>query len=332
MPMPMPMHTLSGKANVGDPEAQPHAGRFWRRWGWQLGRLWGRMPFAWRLATARRLAGWFLRLPSVERDHLLTNLRLCFADLTATQRDELARVNALETVLAAMNQYRLWALSLSQIRRDVSIQNAATLHAACQRGPVIVVCPHFLGAEFAIFRLGIEFDSMRPGLDGRMNVVYEPYPEPDFEAWRQRMRLRLGPCQFTAVGAPLRPLLRGLQGGTPVVLLPDLDMGPTGALFVPFFGVPAATVRTAAWCAAKTGASVIPVSIHRTTGDHFVLTVQPAVQQLGSDIDDGTRRISAAIETLVREAPHLYWWAQPRFATRPAGQTSPYGHAGSTPA
>jgi Kdo2-lipid IVA lauroyltransferase/acyltransferase len=322
------MDTPTSQADAGSPRLlRAEAGRFWRPWGWQAARLWGRMPFAWRLAVARRLGDWFLRLESVERDYLLTNLSLCFADLTATQRDELARLNTVETVLAAMNQYRCWALSLSQIRRDVCLENVATLHEASQRGPVVVVCPHFLGAEFAIFRLGIEFASMRPGLAGMMNVVYDPSREPDFEAWRQAMRLRLGPCQFTAAGNSLRPLLRGLQNRTPVVLLPDLDMGPQGSVFVPFFGVEAATVRTAAWCAAKTGASIIPVSIRRTAGDHFVATVQPPVQQLGSDINDGTRRISAAIETMVREAPHLYWWAQARFATRPGGEPAFYGAA-----
>jgi Kdo2-lipid IVA lauroyltransferase/acyltransferase len=324
------MDTLSRQAPVGSPRARSKASSFWSRLGWQLARMWGRMPFAWRLATSRQLAHWFLRLASVERDYLLTNLRLCFPDMAAHQREELARLNALETVLAAMNQYRCWALSLSQIRRDVSIQNVAALHDASLRGPVIVVCPHFLGAEFAVFRLGIEFADMGLGPDGAMNVVYDPYREPDFDAWRQGMRLRLGPCRFTAVGAPLRPLLRGLQNRTPVVLLPDLDMGSAGSVFVPFFGVQAATVRTAAWCAAKTGASVVPVSIRRTTGDRFLLTVQPAVQQLSSDLDDSTQRINAAIETMVREAPHMYWWSQPRFATRPAGQSSPYVQAGPT--
>ncbi len=326
------MDTLSSQADVGQPSVRAGASKCWRRWGWHAARLWGRMPFAWRFAVARRLGDWFLRLDSVERDYLLTNLGLCFADLTATQRDELARLNAVETVLAAMNQYRCWALSLAQIRRDVSIENVATLHAASQRGPVVVICPHFLGAEFAIFRLGIEFASMRPGLDGRMNVVYDPSREPDFEAWRQSMRLRLGPCHFTAAGASLRPLLRGLQNGTPVVLLPDLDMGPEGSVFVPFFGVEAATVRTAAWCAAKTGASIVPVSIRRLGGDRFVATVQPPVQQLGSDINDGTRRISAAIEAMVREAPHTYWWAQARFATRPRGEPPLYGGAATAAA
>jgi Kdo2-lipid IVA lauroyltransferase/acyltransferase len=285
------------------------------------------MPFAWRHAVARRLAHFFLRLDSVERDYLLTNLSLCFPHLSVAQRDELARQNALETLLAAMNQYRCWALSLTQIRRDVHLENAATLHAARQRGPVVVLCPHFLGAEFAVFRLGIEFASMQPGPGGMMSVVYDPCREADFEAWRQRMRLRLGPCHFIAAGSSLRPMLRGLQNGTPVVLLPDLDMGPQGAVFAPFFGVDAATVRTAAWCAAKAGATVLPVSIRRSKGDHFVATVHPPVQQLGDDVDAGTRRINATIEALVREAPHAYWWAQARFATRPAGQASLYGAA-----
>jgi Kdo2-lipid IVA lauroyltransferase/acyltransferase len=289
-----------------------------RRAGWEAARLWGRMPFAWRHATARRVGDFFLQQPSLDREFLLTNLTLCFPELSPAQREELARVNATEMVLAAMNQYRCWALSAAQMRAHVSVDNLSLVHTLRRHGPLMMLCPHFLGMEFAVTRLGLE---------GLMSVVYDRSRQADFEVWRQKMRARLGPCQFIPVGAPMRPLLRGLQTGTPALLLPDLDMGPHGAVFAPFFGIPAATVRTAAWCAAKTGAAVLPVSVQRVQGDEFLATVHAPITGLGFDVDAGTHRINASIEALVRAAPSQYWWAQPRFATRPAGEAALYSAA-----
>ncbi len=290
-----------------------------RRLGWELGRLCAHTPFAWRHGLAQRVADDFLQRPSPQQHHLLTNLRLCFPDMTNQARDELARLNATETVLAAMNQYRCWSLSAAQMRDQVVVDNLSLMHRLRREGPLLLVCPHFLGMEFAVTRLGLE---------GLMTVVYDRHAQADYERWRQRMRGRLGPCDFIPVGAPLRPLLRGLQRGTPALLLPDLDMRqPQGNFFSPFFGIPAATVRTTAWCVAKTAATVVPVSVRREQGDRFVATLHEPVSQLNADINLGTHRIHAAIEGLVRATPAQYWWAQPRFATRPPGEPDLYASA-----
>lgn len=290
-----------------------------RRLGWELGRLCGHTPFAWRHGLAQRVADDFLQRPSPQRHYLLTNMRLCFPELPGQQREELARLNATETVLAALNQYRCWALSAAQMRQHVVVDNLSLLHRLRREGPLLMMCPHFLGMEFAVTRLGLE---------GLMTVVYDRHAQADYERWRQRMRGRLGPCHFIPVGAPLRPLLRGLQAGTPALLLPDLDMRqPHGNFFSPFFGIAAATVRTTAWCAAKGGATVVPVSVRREQGDHFVATLHEPVSGLGADINAGTHRINAVIEALVRATPAQYWWAQPRFATRPSGEADLYASA-----
>src|SRR5690606_42047484 len=56
---------------------------------------------------------------------------------------------------------------------------------------------------------------------------------------------------------PYTTLFRS-KSGLPFYYLPDMDFGERDSIFVPFFGVPAATITGLARIAALTGAVVVP--------------------------------------------------------------------------
>jgi Kdo2-lipid IVA lauroyltransferase/acyltransferase len=286
---------------------------------WWLARCGGRLPFAWRWAAAQRLASLFLKLESAHLQFLKTNLSLCFPQWTNEQRQAFMQTNANEAAFATFNQFRCWSLTAQEIRQQVTLENAHWLRAwhdlGPQRGPLVLLCPHFLGLEFAAHRVAMEVDLV---------TLYSPCADPAFDALRLRARRRFDACHCLPHAGSMRPMLRLLRQGTPLLLLADLDHGPQGSVFSPFFGVPAATTRTTAWCAVKAGATVMPVSVRRVAQDQYVTTLHPPLCDLGPDITSATHRISAATETLVRAAPEHYWWSQPRFATRPAGHAPLY--------
>ena len=97
-------------------------------------------------------------------------------------------------------------------------------------------------------------------------------------------------------------------------------------MFVPFFGVPAATITGVSRLARASKAVVLPV-ISRILpgGAGYVVTVFPPLADYPTrDVEADTRRINAFIEAQVLTMPEQYYWVHKRFKTRPEGEPSPY--------
>ncbi len=58
----------------------------------------------------------------------------------------------------------------------------------------------------------------------------------------RRGRLRLGNAEIFPRSDAAKPLLRAIRRGDAFFNLPDMDFGERDAAFVPFFGIPAATL------------------------------------------------------------------------------------------
>ena len=273
------------------------------------------MPFAWKWRLAGLIASLNLRGDAVFRELLVTNLALCFPDWSNAQRLALARAHAQEQAFALIDRFRIWGLGAEALRRSVQIENAGLLQRVVGHHPLVLLCPHFVGVDVVIQRLALEGPAMS---------LHRPSPRRAFEDFRMQARQRFHPQHLLPVGAPLLPLVRRLQAGLPLFMSPDLDCGADAAVFAPFFGVPAATARSTAWCAARTAARVVPVSVKRVQDQRYVVTLHEPLPALPRDAAEGTQVINAAIEALVRETPEHYLWTQPRFATRPPGQAPFY--------
>jgi KDO2-lipid IV(A) lauroyltransferase len=103
-----------------------------------------------------------------------------------------------------------------------------------------------------------------------------------------------------------------------------MDFGPKDAVFVPFFGVPTATISGLPRLAKATGAAVVPC-ITRWQDGRYVTRFYPAWENYPTDdVVDDTRRMNAFIEDRVREMPEQYFWLHRRFKTRPEGEPDLY--------
>jgi KDO2-lipid IV(A) lauroyltransferase len=93
------------------------------------------------------------------------------------------------------------------------------------------------------------------------------------------------------------------------------------SVFVPFFGVPAATITATHHLARLSGAVVIPFFHRRLPdGDGYALRLAAPLDGVPSaSAEDDTARVNACIEQMVREAPEQYLWVHKRFKTRPPG-------------
>src|SRR3546814_13932191 len=72
-------------------------------------------------------------------------------------------------------------------------------------------------------------------------------------------------------------LIRHLRNGIPVYYLPDMDFGPAGAAFLPFFNVPAATMLTTPQIAKTWHGAMVPSlsRLERGTGRLRVDVLRP---------------------------------------------------------
>ena len=122
----------------------------------------------------------------------------------------------------------------------------------------------------------------------------------------------------------IKPVIRAIRKGLPFYYLPDMDYGAKDAVFVPFFGTPAATITGLSRLARATGAVVVPC-ITRQEGGGYVTRFHPAWENYPSDdVEADARRMNAFIEERIREMPEQYFWLHKRFKTRPTGEASLY--------
>ena len=117
-----------------------------------------------------------------------------------------------------------------------------------------------------------------------------------------------------------------MKSGRPFLMLPDMDFGPRESIFVPFFGVAAATLTAPARLVTATQGQVIPV-VTRFLPDYQgwqVIFYPPWENYPGTDIEAATLRMNRFIEERIKEAPAEYFWSHKRFKTRPEGEAGFY--------
>ncbi|MET0983533.1 MAG: lipid A biosynthesis acyltransferase [Telluria sp.] len=251
-----------------------------------------------------------------KRRHIaLTNLRLCLPELSEQERRRIAREHFRAYSRSIFERSILWWAPEARVRKLIHIEPAVP-QAAMEAGPTILLCPHFVCLDVA-------------GVAARVIPVcsmYVPQKNAAFDALLRHGRERYGPVRLVTRKEGIKPILRALRDGLPYFMLPDMDFGEKDAEFVPFFGVPAATLTALGRIAGTTGAKVIPVvATFMPNYQGWRVRFYPAWENYpGDDMVAATRRMNAFIEERVREAPAEYFWTHKRFKTRPAGEPSLY--------
>ncbi len=244
----------------------------------------------------------------------LTNLGLCFPQLAAAQRSALARRHFMAFGRSIVELGLWWWASPARIRRLVRLEGGERL-AQFRDKPVILLVPHFVGIDAGWIRMA---------LDHGLVAIYTRQKNRRFEAAMNGGRLRFGNCELASRQEGTRKALKAMKAGRFFHYSPDMDYGPKESVFVPFFGVPTATITGLSRLARITGATVIPV-VTRMEGSGYVARVgEPWADYPGADEEADARRLNAFIESRVELAPEQYYWLHKRFKTRPPGQPRVY--------
>jgi KDO2-lipid IV(A) lauroyltransferase len=127
-----------------------------------------------------------------------------------------------------------------------------------------------------------------------------------------------------------RAVLRVLRQGGVVGVLADQNAVASEAVFVDFFGVPAATTSGIARLARRTDAAVVPVySYWDSQIRKYRLRYEPALDLTAtddeeSDIRNYSERFNDVIEDYVRRFPDQWLWVHRRWKTRPPHEAAIY--------
>ena len=244
------------------------------------------------------------------------NLNLCFPELTDAERERLLRRHFRCFVRGILESGIAWWGSERRLRRTVRVEGEEHVRAL-QGARFIGLVPHFVG---------IELEGMRMTLDYRGAAVYVHQKDAYIDAFLKRKRERFPGTRMIARQEGVKAILRAFLDGQALQLSPDMDLGPRDAVFVPFFGVTAATVTALSRIAKLTRSRIVPLVIRQLPGGRgYIARFYPAWEDYPSASPEAdARRMNAFIEERIREMPEQYLWTHRRFKTRPAAEAGYY--------
>jgi KDO2-lipid IV(A) lauroyltransferase len=249
----------------------------------------------------------------------LRNLELCFPAFTPQARRDLAREHFQWLGRSLLERGVLWYASPARLRRLIQVEGEWTWADAHRDKPLMWLAPHFLGLDIA--GAAIQLSIARPGCS-----IYQAQSNAVFDGAMRRGRLRFGNARIFSRQETAKPLMRAIKEGAGFFNLPDMDFGARDAAFVPFFGVPAATLLAPSRMARLLGMAVQPVIAEMLPGGRgYRVHFYPPWDDFPTrDAEADTARMNRWIEDRIREKPAQYLWVHKRFKTRPPGQPKVY--------
>ncbi|MES3012865.1 MAG: lipid A biosynthesis acyltransferase [Pseudomonadota bacterium] len=257
-------------------------------------------------------------LAKARRRIALRNIALCFPEQTHAEHVALAREHFQWLGRSILERGLLWYASPSRLKRLIHVEGDVTLAERSER-PVMWLAPHFMALDVA--GVSVLLFQTRKGIS-----IYQTQSDPVMDAAIRRGRLRLGNAEIFPRDEAGKALFRAIRRGDAFFNLPDMDFGERDAAFVPFFGIPAATLLAPSRLARALNMVVQPVVAETLPGGAgYRVRFLPAWTDFPTDdpIRD-TERMNEWIEAEIRRLPAQYLWVHKRFKTRPQGQDTLY--------
>jgi KDO2-lipid IV(A) lauroyltransferase len=244
------------------------------------------------------------------------NLALCFPDMSVRDRERLLKRHFRAFGRSVFERGVVFWGSKERIQATVRVDGIEHF-LALQGKPVIIFAPHFVGIDMAAARLATEY---------RACGMYARQSNSVADEVLARGRNRFGNAVLFPRHEGLLPVLQAMKEGLPFLYSPDMDFGAPHSIFVPFFGVAAATTTGLSVIARVTRAKVLPLVVEQRPGSEgYVVRILPPLDDFpSSDPESDTRRMNAYLEARILEMPEQYHWLHKRFKTRPPGEADVY--------
>jgi KDO2-lipid IV(A) lauroyltransferase len=278
-------------------------------------RLSAALPLPWLRAIGRGLGCLLYHLVASRRRVVLINLTCCFPELTPEDRQQLARQVFVRFAQAWLDRGWLWHGKELQVRSRLRL--IGQVDELFGDKPTVLFAPHFVGLDAG-------WTGLTQQLSRHFTTIYTNQSNAVSDAWILRGRQRFGSAQLFGRADGVKSIVTSLREGSPLYLLPDMNFGPHESIFVPFYGVPAATVPSLSRFARLGRAKVVPV-ITRMTEAGYDIEVLPAWSDYpGEDLAADTVRMNQVLEEFIGTMPDQYYWVHKRFKDQPPGWPDVY--------
>jgi KDO2-lipid IV(A) lauroyltransferase len=252
------------------------------------------------------------------------NLRLAFPEKSEEERAKLLRecFDSLGRQLGLFSQMR--TRSRGELRQLIEPDGWENLETArAERGNQLIYYTGHLGAwemtSFGISLLGYPFTFLVRRLDN-----------PLIEQLVDEVRKKFGNETIDKLSAA-RSMLKIVRSGDHALgLLTDLNTLDDEAIFVDFFGVPAATTFLVAKLAVRTKTPLVPFFApwSEEKGKYLLIAGSPLMPECTGDEDADVRRVTVELtrrlENQIRQFPGQWLWIHKRWKTRPPGEPPIY--------
>jgi len=252
------------------------------------------------------------------------NLRLAFPEKSDQERAALLRecFESLGRQLGLFSQ--MTTRSHEEIRQLISpvgwenLENARAEHGA----RLIYVTAHLGGWEMTSFGISL--------LGYPLTFLTRRLDNPKIEQLVDDVRTKFGNRTIDKLSAA-RSMLKLLRSGEHALgLLTDLNTLDDEAIFVHFFGVPAATTFVVAKLAVRTNTPLVPFFApwSEEKGKYLLIAEPPIRAECTGDEEADVRRVTIEItrrlENQIRQFPGQWLWIHKRWKTRPPGEPKIY--------
>jgi KDO2-lipid IV(A) lauroyltransferase len=269
------------------------------------------------LSLVRRLGeGLGLMFYLVDRVHrriALANLEVAFPKKSADECRIIATAMFQHFGRLLLELLKYSSLSPERQMALVDWEGEERVRLALAQGKGILFCTgHFGFWEQQALAHALKFEPMA--------VMARPLDNPKLHDLLEGIRTSNGNEVVYRRGA-VRKALRLLADGKAVGILIDQHMTSADAIYVDFFGRPAATTSTLAALAIRTGAPVIPLFAFPLGGGRYRMIYEHPVAPPSRDSEDAvrefTQRCTDVLEMHVRRHPELWLWMHRRWRDAP---------------
>lgn len=285
------------------------------RFGILIMRLLAHLPLSWLRAMGWLLGHALFLLLGARRHVVQTNLRLCFPALSQAERKQLTREVFVYVAQAWLDRAWLWHGEPERVRQRLHL--TGNLESLQDKVPTVLFAPHFVGLDAG-------WTALTQQLPRRFTTIYTNQSNLRVDAWVLTGRYRFGQPRLFGRSDGVKAVVAALRAGEPLYLLPDMNFGPHESVFVPFCGVPAATVPSLSRFARLGRAQVVPVLSRLTKTGYTVEMLPPWADFPTEDSQADTILMNQRLEGYIATMPAQYYWVHKRFKDRPLGEPAVY--------
>jgi KDO2-lipid IV(A) lauroyltransferase len=278
-------------------------------------RLIAPLPLRWIRALGYVLGVVLHALVANRRRIVDVNLRLCFPQWSDAQRRRVTRDCFIYIAQSFLDRAWLWHGDPKMLPRRLVITGAVRELAGQE--PTILFVPHFVGMDGGVTALSQQIVRKYVG-------IYTQQSNPVVDAWLLKGRYRFGDSRPMSRSEGVRAIVSTLRQGGVLYLLPDMNFGAEESVFVPFYGVPAATVPSLSRFARLGRAKVVPLICKLTPGGYEVRVLEAWAGFPTDDAVADTALMNERLQGYIDEMPAQYYWVHKRFKSRPPGEPPVY--------